>query len=204
MSQQEQILRSSYRELVPIVFPEYRGRQMRYHAFDLARPEMAEGYEDYAEPVAALCRAAGAFVGEAYLTVDEKIIDAGMSQRRPRPHVDGCFRRAGDSMSWGGGGGWLHYCNDVGASPIGRMAVIVAASVAGCRAWKGLFRGRPAKDGDLSHISDQLSAGEVLPADVGYLLSPDCVHESMTFDRQIQRSFIRVALPVGFSFDVGA
>jgi hypothetical protein len=197
----EQVLHSSYRPLVPVAFPLYEGRQMRYHAFDLSHPSMPDGYLGYLAPVIALCAAAGANVGEAYLTVDEKVITAGMSQRRPRPHVDGCFRQIGDKMSWGGGGGsgWLHYCNDVGASPIGRMAVIVAASVAGCRAWKGRFVGRPAKDGDLSHIADQFGVGEVLPPNVGYLLSPDCVHESMTFERNTLRTFIRIALPVAFN-----
>ena len=193
-----QTLRSNYRQLVTVTLP-YFGRQMRYHAFDLAEPRMPVGFLDYLQPVAALCAAAGAVRGEAYLTVDEKIIPAGMSQRRPKPHVDGCFRS--ETMSWGGGGGgngWLHYCNDVGASPIGRMAVIVAASVPGCRAWRGVFKGRPAKDGDLSHISDQLGAGFVLPANVGYLLSPDCVHESMTFEQETLRTFIRIALPTSF------
>jgi hypothetical protein len=161
---------------------------------------MPQGFEDYQELVTSVCNEAGAINGEAYLTVDEKIVEAGMSQRRPRPHVDGCFRQDGASMSWGGGGGsWLHYCNDVGASPIGRMAVIVAASIAGCRAWKGKFVGRPAKDGDLSHIADQLGDGETLQANMGYLLSPDCVHESLTFDQRTIRSFIRIALPVSFA-----
>lgn len=197
----EHILRSSYHVLIPITFPSFRGRQMRYHAFDLAAPAMPEGYEDYLLPVVTLCRAAGAVSGEAYLTVDEKTIEAGMSQRRPRPHVDGCFRSEPPRPPvWGGGGGgWLHYCNDVGASPIGRMAVIVAASVSGCRAWRGRFVGRPAKDGDLSHISDQLGDGEILSPAVGYLLSPDCVHESMLFERETVRTFIRIALPVSFA-----
>lgn len=196
-----QTLRSTYRVLGQIQFPLHQGRQMRYHAFDLRRPEMPVGYEDYLHPVTALCHAADAWAGTAYLTVDEKIVGVGMSQRRPRPHVDGCFQQNGDQMRWGGGGGsgWLHYCNDVGASPIGRMAVIVAASVAGCRAWKGTFTGRPAPDGDLRHIADQLGEGDVLPANVGYLLSPDCVHESMTFEQQTLRSFIRIALPVSFA-----
>jgi len=173
---------------------------MRYHAFNLANPVMPKGFEDYELAITALCQAAQAFIGEAYLTVDEKIIKAGMSQRRPRPHVDGCFRRNGDGMSWGGGGGggWFHYCNDVDASPVGRMAVIVAASVPGCRAWSGYFTGRPAKDGDLSHITDQLGEGDVLLANVGYLLSPDCVHESMIFEKDTLRTFIRIALPVSF------
>lgn len=198
---EEQILNSNYKPLVPITLPLYQGRQMRYLPFDLASPKMPVEYGDYLEIIIALCKTANASNGTAYLTVDEKIIKAGMSQRRPQPHVDGCFRQTGDQMNWGGGGsgGWLHYCNDVGASPVGRMAVIVAASVAGCRAWKGILNGRPAKDGDLSHISDQLGVGEVLPANVGYLLSPDCVHESMRFDQDTLRQFIRIALPVSFA-----
>lgn len=196
-----QMLNSSYRPLGHIVLPPYCGRQKRYHEFDLASPSMPEGFEDYLEPVTALCAMAGAHTGTAYLTVDEKIIEAGMSQRRPKPHVDGCFRQTGDNMAWGGGGGggWLHYCNDVGASPVGRMAVIIAASVSGCRVWAGKFIGRPAKDGDLSHIADQLGEGETLAANKGYLLSPDCVHESMTFDQATLRTFIRIALPVSFA-----
>lgn len=91
---------------------------------------------------------------------------------------------------------WNHYCNDVGLTAVGRMPVIVAASVSGCRAWRGQFHGRPAADGDLSHIADQLGIGEVLPPNVGYLLSADCVHESMIFDEPTQRTFLRIALPV--------
>lgn len=194
-----QLLKSTYRPLAAIILPPFAGRQMRYHAFNLAAPQMPDGYSDYAECVTALCKSADAMSGEAYLTVDEKLITAGMSQRRPKPHVDGCFRKVSQSWGGGGGGGWLHYCNDVGASQIGRMAVIVAASVPGCRAWKGKFLGRPAKDGDLSHIADQLGEGELLPANFGYLLSPDCVHESLTFEQNTLRTFIRIALPVSFA-----
>lgn len=192
----EQVLKSNYLPLVTVVLPPSQGRQMRYHTFDLASPKMPPGYEDFLAPVKALINAAGARKGVAHLTVDEKIVKAGASQRRPKPHVDGCFRSSPVSgMSWGGGGGWLHYCNDVGATQIGRMPVIVAASVPGCRAWRGTFLGRPGPDGDLSHIADQLGAGEVLPANGGYLLSPDCVHESMTFEQDTLRTFIRIALP---------
>jgi len=189
------MLNSDYRPLCTVRLP-YQGRQKYMHAFDLAAPVMAEGYEDYLEPVVALCRAAGAVHGEAHMTVDEKIVAAGMSQRRPRPHVDGCFYP--NLGQWGGGGGgWLHYCNNVNG-PLRRMAVIVAATVEGCRAWRGEFDAVPKEDGDLSHLV--LDSGEVLPAHVGYLLSPDCVHESMIMDRPTQRSFLRIALPVEFGF----
>ena len=192
------MLNSDYRKLCAVELP-FLGRQKYMHTFDLAQPVMAEGYEDYLEPVVALCRAAGATSGLAHMTVDEKIVQAGMSQRRPRPHVDGCFIPR--LQRWGGGGGgWLHYCNDIGASEVGRMAVIVVASAVGCRAWRGVFDGRPAPDGDLSHIADQLGNGEILPANTGYLLAPDCVHESMILENPTQRTFLRIALPVEFQF----
>ena len=188
------MLNSDYRALAFVDFPPFLARQKYMHTFNLSNPSMCEGLEDYLEPVKLLCAAAGAFRGMAHLTVDEKIVRAGMSQRRPKPHVDGCYIPA--LQNWGhSGGGWNHYCNNIAAKAISRMSVIVAASVAGCRAWRGQFEGEPKADGDLSHISDQLKNGEVLHKNVGYLLSPDCVHESMVFERDTKRSFMRIALP---------
>lgn len=198
------MLNSDYRQLVPVNLP-FNGRRHYMHSFDLAAPKMREGYENYLPIVEALTKAAGAVSGTAHMTVDEIIVPAGRSQRRPKPHVDGCFipgkphPYVKDAIgNWGGGPtpGWLHYCNDIGRGPIARMAVIVAASVPGCRAWRGVFDGMPADDGDLSHINDQLGEGEVLPANMGYLLSPDCVHESMLFEQDTKRTFLRIALPV--------
>lgn len=195
-------LYSDYKLLCPVALP-YAGRQKYMHSFDLANPVMAEGYEDYLIPVMDLCFFAGARRGIAHMTVDEKIVEAGMSQRRPGPHVDGCFVPA---QNWWFHGpdepkpGWLHYCNDIQAGPVRRMPVIVAASVEGCRAWRGTFKGAPAPDGDLSHIRGQLNDGHVFPANVGYLLSPDCVHESMIFSQPTRRTFLRIALPVEFEF----
>jgi len=131
------------------------------------------------------------------MTVDEKVVAAGMSQRRPKPHVDGCFEPR--RMSWESGS-WTHYRNKGAVGAFRRMPVIVAATVEGCRAWRGKFDGQPADDGDLSHLA--LNDGEMLPANVGYLLSPDCVHESMVFNRPTPRTFLRIALPVDFKFDI--
>jgi hypothetical protein len=207
------MLNSDYRRLCSVELP-YAGRQKYMHAFDLSSPSMADGYEDYLEPVKLLCRAAGAVAGIAYMTVDEKIVEAGMSQRRPKPHVDGCFMPMQCNWgheppdpsplpspgSWTHKPSWLHTCNNIDVGHFRRMSVIVAASVEGCRAWRGMFDGYPAQDGDLSHIQDQLGDGEILPANVGYLLSPDCVHESMILKHSIPRSFLRIALPVDFDF----
>jgi len=181
---------SRYRPLCAVRFPEYAARQFYMHEFDLGSPSVPDGFDGYLPLVRELCASAGATAGTAFLTVDEKIVAAGMSQRRPGPHVDGCFQK--DRQRWGHGG-WNHYCNEV---PMSRMPVIVAASVSGCRAWDGDFVGEPRNDGDLSHLA--LGEGEILPPNFGYLLSPDCIHESMTFDRPTQRSFLRIALPVTF------
>lgn len=206
------MLCSDYRALLPVRLP-YNGRQKYMHSFDLAEPVMAEGFEDYLEPVTQLIRAAGANEGMAHMTVDEKIVEAGMSQRRPRPHVDGRFITPSEPVYasvapssgggfWGHGGssGWAHYCNNIPGGRLGRMAVIVAASASGCRAWRGTFQGEPRDDGDLTHIIEQLGIGEVLPANWGYLLSPDCVHESIIMDRPTKRTFLRIALPMEFRF----
>lgn len=150
---------------------------------------MPPGFEDYIPLVTLLCDAAGLrHDQDVHITIDEKVVEAGMSQRRPGPHIDGRFMP--DLGRWGGGGGWLHYCNHV---PVPRMEIIVAASVEGCRAWEGTFHADTDEKGDLSHIAHKLGEGEILPANVAYLLSPDCVHESMIYDRPTQRQFLRMA-----------
>lgn len=191
------MLNSYYRALCPVALP-FNWRQKYMHSFDLAAPVMADGFEDYLEPVTTLCRSAGAISGTAHMTVDEKLVGAGMSQRRPKPHVDGCFIPA--KQWWGHPGpAWNHHCNDINTGKIQRMPIIVAASVSGCRAWNGSFDATPTDSGDLSHIQDQLGEGEILPANIGYLLSPDCIHESMVFEAPVRRTFLRIVLPVSYA-----
>lgn len=196
------MLNSDYRELCGVNLP-FQGRQKYMHSFDLSRPAMSEGFEDYLEPVLVLIQAAGAITGTAHMTVDEKVIKRGSSQRKPGPHVDGCFIptvQAWGHGDGGGGGRWNHYCNHITGRIIQRMPVIVASSVQGCRAWRGDFEATPTVSGDLSHIHHKLGSGEVLPANHGYLLSADCIHESMIFEEDTRRTFLRIALPVDYEF----
>lgn len=174
-----------------VTLPQCEGRQFYMHAFDLANPVMPEGFADYLKPVVDLCRAAGAMVGTAYMTVDEKFLRAGETQRKPKPHVDGCFKPA--SVKGWSHGGWNHSCNIV---PFKRMPVIVASSVSACKVWEGQFDAQPKEDGDLSHV--ELGDGAMVPANVGYLLSPDCIHESLPMTHDTARTFLRIALPVEF------
>lgn len=188
------MLVSRYGPLCEVVLPlPHAGRQFYMHELDIANPSVPQGFEDYLKPVCDLLRAAGAKVGKAFLTIDEKVVKAGMSQRRPGPHVDGCFMP--EMKNWGHGG-WNHTCNNV---PVSRMPVIVASNFPACKVWEGNFDTEPKSDGDLSHIKEQLVYGEVVPANVGYILSPDCVHESMLMETDTPRTFIRIALPPEFA-----
>ena len=186
-------LNSSYAHLGAITLPIWQGRQRYMHTFNPQSPIMAAGYEDYMEIVTGLCQAVEDLtdspIREAHMTVDEKVVQPGMSQRRPGAHVDGCFVPA--LQSWAHPfPSWAHYCNNL---PIPRMSIIVAASVPGCIVYDGNFEGAPASDGDLEHIRGQLGPGYLLPANEGYLLSPDCVHESMVFEAPTERTFLRIA-----------
>jgi len=183
-----QTLHSNYQDLGPVMLPTYQGRQKYMHTFDSNAPEMAEGYEDYLDIVSKLCVSV-AHTGPAHMTVDEKIVKAGWSQRRPDAHVDGWYNPA--QQRWGGGGwGGQRSCvhNEF------RMAVIVATSEPGCMVYPGEFVGNPADDGDLEHIRDQFKDAVMLEPNRAYWLSPDCVHESMRFPVDTQRTFLRIAL----------
>lgn len=186
------MLKSRFTELCTVDLP-YQGRQEYMVPFDLSDICLPQHLSDYVGIVKDLCKAAKAVAGKAYLTIDEKVVERGCTQRRPHPHVDGCFLP--EFGRWGGhpnpGGHWNHYCNCV---PVARMPVIVASSVPGCKAWEGDFDAEPKNDGDLQHL--QLGEGTLLPANTGYLLSPDCVHESLPMEKTTERTFIRIALPV--------
>jgi hypothetical protein len=211
------MLHSFHYPIAKAQFPEYTGQQHYMARYNPRNHTNLYGYGDMAAIVAATFN----IKDTIFVTIDEKIIQPGMSQRRPGPHVDGCFTPADEAMEiedeeivldpatrdallhgpygfygggWGhGGGGWNHSCNRV---PFKRMPVAVAATVAGCRVWDGSFDAEPQNDGDLSHIWEQLGEGFLLPANKIFLLSPDCVHESVIFNQPTQRQFVRFALPV--------
>ncbi len=178
-------LKSTFWTLCQVQFPAFQGRQNYMHTFNTRDFVMASGYEDYQEIVRDLCQSAR-YDGVAHMTVDEKIVGAGMSQRRPGAHVDGRFSSER--------GAWLHLCNNIALSPIPRMAIIVAASEPGCIVYPGIFDGSPRSDGDLEHIRPQFKQAVTLEGNRGYLFSPDCVHESVRFAVPLQRSFLRIAL----------
>lgn len=182
-------LQSEFKGLGVVLLPTWQGRQKYMISFDSDDPVMPEGFEDYAGVAHSLCRKAGALGREVHMTVDEKVVEAGMSQRRPGAHVDGCYMPT--AQAWGHPlPSWVHYS---GGAPVERMAIIVASSVPGCIVYPGTFEGEPKSDGDLEHIRDQFGDAILLLPDEAFLLSPDCVHESMVFNQPTKRTFLRIA-----------
>ena len=151
-----------------------------------ANVRLSEGVAIYEKEVQNLCDFLK-YDGIIHVTIDEKFIEAGKTQRKPELHVDGRFT----GMSWAHPSpGWNHFCNEL---PLPRMAVAIASSLPKCRVYHGRFDAEPNHQGDLSHIRNQVGEGSLVPANEWHLLSPDCVHESMAFDSSAKRSFIRVA-----------
>lgn len=171
---------------IPIQFPEYTAAQQYMATTSAKKVELPNHIKQYEKSVQELCDSIN-YTGIIHVTVDEKELKAGQTQRKPELHVDGRFT----GSLWGHPNpGWNHVCNEI---PLQRMTVAVASNVARCKVYQGDFVGQPSEQGDLSHIRDQVGDGEVIPENEWYILSPDCVHESLPAETNTRRSFIRVA-----------
>lgn len=122
-----------------------------------------------------------------YLTIDEKIVQAGKTHRRAGLHVDGIFRQRGGGWGGGGGGGW-------GAIGTGMLTV---SSVVGCRAWNQEFEGLPGPEGECHHLADQARPEAEVLFGAGEIHWVDglCVHESIPMAQDTERAFVRLSNP---------
>ena len=177
------IVDSYSRKVCDISFPEFQAAQQYMATTQGGFVELPGHIKQYEIAVQTLCNKLN-YKGQIHVTVDEKTILKGDTQRKPELHVDGRF--AGNKWSHG----WNHYCNEL---PLERMTVAVASNLARCKVYHGVFEGKPDEQGDLSHIRDQVGDGLLVPENEWHLLSPDCVHESLPLHCTTNRSFIRVA-----------
>ena len=188
-----QTLLSSSEFVSDIKFPAFGFRQhyMATTAGDAVT--LPDHIRQYQVPVQQLCDKLS-YTGMIHVTIDEKTLSLGQTQRKPELHVDGRF----NGEYWGHSPGWNHYCNSV---PLPRMAVAVASTVPLCKVYHGEFQAEVGEQGNLSHIRNQVGEGLLVPANEWHLLSPDCVHESLPAEQETRRSFIRVAFetaPTGY------
>ncbi len=184
------MLNSYFSPLTHILLP-FKKRKIHMHPFNLHKIQMPIGFEDYESILKSLCKQINAFNGEAYMTVDEKIVEKGCFHRRPGPHVDGFWVK--ESHSHGQPkppGSHIHKKN------IARMPLILVSNEVGCRVWSGLFDELPQSDGDLSHVKLKENKSEILEANRAYFLSGDCIHESLPMQETVKRSLLRITLPI--------
>lgn len=169
-----------------IVFPEFSGTRIMMMPFLLHDPERSvpDSLALWRPALAALCALAPLHEGVGYLTIDEAVVGAGETHRRPGLHVDG-IGPDGRAAAWGGGGGYAG------------NGMLVAASVEGCRGWVGEFRGYPGNNGDCAHLAEQCAMERMITmrANVVYYCSPLAVHEAIPMTTEQPRQFVRVSMP---------
>jgi len=148
--------------------------------FLMEAPEdsLPAGLGAWRKTIASICAQSTVRAGVGYVTIDEAIVPAGETHRRPGLHVDG-------AGSWGGGGGYA------------ANGMFQLVNIPGCRAWRQVFEGAPGPDGDCEHLRAQLR-GECemkLWAGVLWWCSPMAVHEALPMLFAAPRQFLRVSMP---------
>lgn len=124
----------------------------------------------------------GYLYGVGYLTVDEALVKAGETHRRPGPHVDGIGPDGGHG-GWGSGGGY------------GASGMYMASSHVGCRVWLGEIPGEPGPDGDCSHLELDPDAAQILQPRSLWWCDSLCVHEAIPMAEDTKRQFMRISMP---------
>jgi hypothetical protein len=191
---------STSKELCAVEIPHHDG-EIKMLPFDLA--DLASVPEKFQAAVKQMIDFLPAKAGEAYLTVDGRVVEKGRTHRRGAPHIDGNYLYAG-SWDRGGGNGWkvgeggreitseehrLSYCSATGG-------MIIASNYPACKGWNGTFSADAKEGGDCSHIN--LGDGFLLKPNVAYYGNSQWIHESLPIDKTAHRTIIRITLPTAY------
>ena len=130
-------------------------------------------------------------VGVGYITIDQKVVEAGLTHRRPGVHVDG-----GASSGWGGGypgGSWggRSKPRGFGGSTFGANGFVLAASHHACDAWDEQATGV----GDDGQCDVPSSARIQLSGGRAFWLAPDAPHEPLPLTHRTKRTVLRLSAP---------
>jgi hypothetical protein len=176
------IFNSEYAERGPVRLPNFSGirvMMMPVVIGDIGTVPI-DGYED---AVADLFGYAPEHAGKVgYVTIDEKVVEAGETHRRRGLHVDGVFR--GQCGSWGGGG-WASVST----------GMVLVSKPAGCRVYPGEFDGDIGDDGECDRLDISSARPVLLRPSVAYWASGLCVHESIEQPEAAPRQLVRLSLP---------
>lgn len=159
--------------------------------------------------------------GPIYLMVDQGLVKAGTTQRRPDMHIDGYWHPA--KHAHGGntpGGGHLpsappspgrhvqfsgHGSHSSQAGYSGgwgsaatygeREAITLASDIAACRVLIGDFNGAPGEGGDCSHIDLSGLRSIILAPNIAYAGNVTMLHESLPVPMDCLRTVVRLNVP---------
>lgn len=131
--------------------------------------------------------------GVGYLTIDEALVRARETHRRPGLHVDGVGADGTRGGGAYGGGGYA------------ASGMLMTSSHIGCRAYVQDFENEPDADGDCSHLADELEPDSAfaLQARQWYWCSPMTVHEAIPMRNDTRRQFCRVSFPSTAPWHIG-
>lgn len=178
-------MESRIEDLGALEFPTFQGVRVMMLPFRLEDPAgtIPSFAESWRRAAAALVEMGPVREGVAYLTVDEAVVPAGQTHRRPGLHVDG-IGPDGKAGGWSKGG-------------YGYNGMLTAASAVGCRGWRGMFQGTPKPNGDCAHMAGECPADAAVVFQPGrvYLCSPLAVHEALPMKKTTARQFVRLSMP---------
>lgn len=139
--------------------------------------------------------------GIAYLTVDGKIVEKGVTQRRGGVHIDGNYLPSLQWESTGGGNGWKvgeggrilssqehvdSYLNKTGG-------MLITSNYPACKGWNGEYEGDPYIGGDCTRIN--VDEGFLLKSNTVYYGNSQFLHESLPINKTVHRTLVRITLP---------
>lgn len=162
-------------------FPEFSEKRVMMMPYMVEDPRGSlPGYlQEYAQMLS--CSFPVLSEGVGYLTIDEAIVPAGQTHRRPGLHVDGLGGWSGTAAPWAGGIGGMY----------------TAASVTASFGWVGEYEAEIGQDGEVKKLNLEKFNAEPLALQRGtvYHCNPLFLHQSVPLPWTVKRQFVRVSTP---------
>lgn len=196
------MIKSISKELYEVQIPEYTG-EIKMLPFNLE--SLTEIPKLFRELIEIMIDCLPTKKGIAYLTVDGRVIEEGISHRRGGVHIDGNYLP--ELCGWGGSGGGGGNGWKVGEG--GRIlsskehkesyetetgGMLITSTYPASKGWNGVFEGNPYVGGDCTRIKG-LDEGFVLQPNKVYYGNSQFLHESLPIDKTIHRTLVRITLP---------
>jgi hypothetical protein len=190
------IMRSKVVCIGAITFPRFTGERVYQLPFRKGQP-LPVGMSRWQGTVDGMVRGVDTDE-EMYLMVDQGMVEAGNTHRRPGPHIDGNWEVTGYStghrvMAWDTGGGSWNTRN------LSRGGIILASDCLGAKVYKGDVDGLVGEGGDCSHLDLSNTETCVLEPNKAYLGNVTMIHESVEARSNLNRTLVRVTLPSSYA-----